>query len=88
MFKECGLCITCEVNKKKVDFLEVRFNLNYQTYEPCRKSTNEPVYINKQSNHPLNIIADIPKAISKRLTNISCNKNTFLIGILAYTKQH
>ena len=35
------------------------------------------VYINIQSNHLTNIIADIPKAISKRLTNISCNKNVF-----------
>ena len=77
IFKECGLSITCEVNKKIVDFLDVRFNLNDQTYEPYRKLNNEPVYINKQSNHPQNIIADIPKAISKRLTNISCNKNVF-----------
>ena len=52
-------------------------NLNEQTYEPYRKPNNEPVYINIQSNHPPNIIADIPKAISKRLTNISCNKNAF-----------
>ena len=77
IFKECGLSITCEVNKKIVDFLDVRFNLNEQTYEPYRKPNNEPVYINIQSNHPPNIIADIPKAISKRLTNISCNKNVF-----------
>ena len=35
------------------------------------------LYINIQSNHPPNIIADIPKAISKCLTNISCNKNFF-----------
>ena len=77
IFKECGLSITCEINKKIVDFLDVRFNLNKQTYEPYRKPNNEPVYINIQSNHPPNIIADIPKAISKRLTNISCNKNVF-----------
>ena len=77
IFKECGLSITCEVNKKIADFLEVRFNLNEQTYQPYRKSNNEPVYINIQSNHPPNIIADIPKAISKRLTNILCNKNIF-----------
>ena len=35
------------------------------------------MYINKQSNHHLNIIADIPKVISKRLASISCNKNIF-----------
>ena len=35
------------------------------------------VYIHKQSNHQPNIIADIPKAIYKRLRNISCNENAF-----------
>ena len=51
IFKECGLSITCEINKKIVDFLDVRFNLNDQTYEPYRKTNNEPVYINKQTIH-------------------------------------
>ena len=77
IFKECGLSITYEVNKKSVYFLEIRFNLNQQTYKSYRKPNNEPVYINKQSNHPPKIIADIPKALYKRLTNISCNKNVF-----------
>ena len=63
-FKECGLSITCEVNKKIMYFLDVRFNLNDQTYEPYRKPNNEPVYINKQSKDPPYIIADIPKTIS------------------------
>ena len=75
IFKECRLSITCEVHKKIVDLLDVRFNLNDHAYEPCSKPNIEPVYINKQSNHSPNIIADIPKAISERLTNISCNKN-------------
>ena len=77
IFKECGLSIICEENKQIADFLNVRLNLNEQTYEPYRKPNNEPVYINEQSNYPPNIITDIPKAISKRLTNISCNKNVF-----------
>ena len=59
MIKEYGLSITCEVNKKIVDFPELRFNLNDQSYKPYRKPNNEPVYINKQSNHQLNIIAVI-----------------------------
>ena len=77
IFKECGLFITFEVNKKIIDFLDIQFNLNDQTYESYRKPNNEPVYIHKQSNHPPNIIADIPKAISKRLTSMSYNKNVF-----------
>ena len=47
---------------------------NIRTY---RRPSNEPVYINKQPNHPPKIIADIPKAISKRLTNKSCSKSIF-----------
>ena len=77
VFKECGISITCEVNKKIVDFLDDRFNLNDQTYEPYRKPNSDPVYINKHSNNPLNIINEVPKAISERLTSISCNKNEF-----------
>ena len=34
IFKEYGLSITCEVNKKIADILDVRFNLKHQTYEP------------------------------------------------------
>ena len=77
IFKECGLSITCEINKMIVDILDVQFNLKDQTHEPYRNSNNEPTYIYKQSNHPANIIADIPKVISKHLTNISCNNNVF-----------
>ena len=57
------LSITCEVNKKIVYFFDVRFNLNDQTYEPYGKPNNDPVYINKHSNHPSNIINEVPKAI-------------------------
>ena len=50
IFKECGLSITCQINKKIVAFLDVRFNLKQQTYKPYRKANNEPLYFNKQSN--------------------------------------
>ena len=50
VFQECGLSITCEVNKKIVDILDVRFNLNDQTYEPYRKPNNDHVYINKKES--------------------------------------
>ena len=83
IFKECGLSITCEINKKIVDFPDVRFNSNDQTYEPYRKLSNGSVYINKQSNHPPNA-ADTPKTISKRLTNISCYKNVFDRNVYKY----
>ena len=84
IFKECGLSITCEVNKKINDFLDVHFNLNDETYEPYRKANNDPVYINKHSNHAPNIINEVLNAVSKRLTSISCNKNVFERNIGIY----
>ena len=66
--------------------MDVRFNLNDQIYEPYRKPNNNPVYINKHSNHPPNIISEVPKAISKRLTSISYNKNVFDRNIGIYNK--
>ena len=42
-----------------------------------RKENDIPKYINVQSNHPKNIIKDIPKIINDRLSTISSNKDIF-----------
>ena len=47
------------------------------TYQPYRKPNSETVYINKHSNHPPNILKELPKAINKRITDISCNQDIF-----------
>ena len=47
------------------------------TYQPYRKPNSETVYSNKHSNHPPNILKDLPKAINKRITDISCNQDIF-----------
>jgi len=36
-----------------------------------------PLYIHKESNHPANIIKNIPKSVNKRLSTISTNESTF-----------
>ena len=54
------------------------------TYEPYRKPNSNPLYIHKNSNHPLNIIRDIPKSISKRLSDISCNQEVFEKAVPLY----
>ena len=77
VFKECGLNIVIKMNLKTVDFLDVRFNLTNNTYEPYRKPNNEPVYININSNHPLNILKELPKSINKRISETSCNERIF-----------
>ena len=77
IFKDCGLNITIKRNLKSVDSLDIWLNLRDNTYEPYRKPTSEPIYINKSSNHPKNIIKDLPKAIEKRLSDTSCNQGVF-----------
>ena len=77
IFKSCGLNITVKKNLKTVDFLDVRLDLINNTYQPYRKPNSETVYINKDSNHPPNILKDLPKAINKRITDISCNRDIF-----------
>ena len=48
IFKYCGLNITIKMNLKTVDFLDVRFDLVNNTYQPYSKPNNEPVYFHKQ----------------------------------------
>ena len=86
IFKYCGLNITIKMNLKTVDFLDVRFDLVNNTYQPYRKPNNEPVYIHKQSNHPPNILKELPKSINKRISDISCDENVFNNAKLTYEK--
>ena len=72
-----GLKITIEANKKIVNFLHVTLNLSNSTYLPYTKPNNIPHYINKKSNHPLQIIINIPLSINKRLSEISYDEASF-----------
>ena len=76
-FKELGLRITVEANLKIANFLDVTFNLNTGKYYPYRKPDNNPLYIHRSSNHPPHILKNLPAAISKRLTEISSDEETF-----------
>ena len=77
IFGELGLRITIQTNLKVADFLDATFNLNTESYYPYRKPNDRPVYIHCQSNHPPNIIKNLPASISRRLTDISSNEAVF-----------
>ena len=77
IFKSCGLNITVKTNLKTADFLDVRLDLVNNTYQPYRKPNSETIYINKQSNHPPNILKELPKSVNKRIADISCNQDIF-----------
>ena len=76
-FKEEGLSITIETNLIKTDFLDVTFNLPTKKYFPFRKANNTPLYINAFFNNPPTIIKQLPKMVSKRISDLSCNKEEF-----------
>ena len=76
-FSDNSLKITIEANKKVVDFLDVTLDLNKGAYKPFIKPNKTPLYVHRESNHPLSIIRNIPAAINKRLNETSSNKEDF-----------
>ena len=83
-FKECGLNITSKSKLKTVDYLDVTFDLQSNSYKPYRKPDNLPVYILKDSNHPPSILRELPKTIAKRLSDLSSCENVFYNSIAVY----
>ena len=74
VFKNNGLNVIIECNVKIVNYLDVTFNLNDGTYRPYQKPDNIIQYIHVESNHPPNIIKQIPKTIEKRLSQLSSSE--------------
>ena len=64
IFKDIAFAIDVETNLKIVDFLDNTFNLNNGTYRPYKKPNDLLSYINKSSNHPPQIIDQLPKIIN------------------------
>ena len=63
LFKKYRLEIIIECDKKVVDYLDVTFNFKDGAYKPYDMPDNKITYINVQSNHPTNIIKQLPKTI-------------------------
>ena len=76
-FADLGLRITIQTNLKVTDFLDVTLNLSTGKFRPYRKPNDRPLYVHRQSNHPLVIIKNLPSSISRRLTYISSDVGIF-----------
>ena len=80
VFKDCELKITIKPNLHIVNLFDITLDLRNNTYEQYRKQDNHPVYIIHQpinSNYPKTILRELPKSISKRLSDLSSNKEIF-----------
>jgi hypothetical protein len=73
-FLQFGLKITAEVNDQLVNLLNVTFNLKDGSYSPYRKPYNDPLYIDKRSNHPPFITKQLPVSISRRISSLSSRR--------------
>ena len=62
---------------KAINFLDVTLNLTTRKYQPYKKPDDNPLYINILSNHPPNIIKNLPSNISKRINTLSAYETTF-----------
>ena len=70
-----------------MNFLDVTLNLRTGKYQSYNKPDNNPLYINILSNHPPNIIKNLPENISKRKTPYQQMKQ-HLISLKIYTTMH
>ena len=69
-----GLNITIKTNLRTADCLDLHFDLIHDIYKPYKKPNYDALYINSNSNHSPTIIKQILKAIAKRISDISSNK--------------
>ena len=86
IFKNAGFKIEIKTNLHIVDFLDVTFNLLDGTYKPYKKPNDQLLYVNTSSNHPPQIIKQLPISISNRLSNNSSNKQVFHMSKGEYEK--
>ena len=75
--EDFDLSITYETNLKTVNFLDVTLNLTTGKHQPYNKPDNNPLYVNILSNHPPNIIKNLPGNISQRIDYLSADKTIF-----------
>ena len=75
--KSFGLSIAVTTNLTSANYLDVHFDLTGNIYKPYRKSNDEPIYINKYFNYPPNILRQLPRSVSSRISNIASNQSIF-----------
>ena len=77
IFKNIDFKIEIVTNLTEVDFLDVTFNLENNTYRPYKKPNDKLIYIDVSSNHPPQIKKQLTKIISDRLWRNSFNADIF-----------
>ena len=77
IFKNIDFKIEIVTNLTEVDFLDVTFNLENNTYRPYKKPNHKLIYIDVSSNHPPQIKKQLTKIMSDRLSRNSSKADRF-----------
>jgi len=77
IFKSIGFDIEIDINLSTVDFLDVTLDLTSNTFRPYKKPNDQLLYVHTSSNHPVNILKQLPISINERLSKNSSNRKVF-----------
>ena len=77
IFHNEGLKITIDTNLTTADFLDVTLDLFTGKYFPYRKPNDSPLYVDASSNHPPNILEQVPTMVNTRLSSLPINEDEF-----------
>ena len=77
IFKNIDFETNIVTNLTEVDFLDVTFNLENNTYHPYKKPNDKSICIDVSSNHLPQIKKQLTKIISNRLSQNSSNADIF-----------
>ena len=77
LYKGNGLSLDITCNVKTGNYLNITLDLNTGTYKPYHKPNDETLCIHAKSNHPANILKQLPISIETRLSNLSSNREIF-----------
>ena len=83
-FQDNGVSIASLTNITSANFLDITLNLTTESYKPYRKPNDQPLCIDKYSNHPRHIIETLPDTISERNTELSSTKKDFEEAVSFY----
>lgn len=84
IFKSHKLKITIRANLQIVQYLDVELDLKSGQFRPYRKPNSDPLYINRNSNHPPSVLKQVPASINRRLSDISSSAEVFDQAAPAY----
>ena len=77
VFQGHGLKVKAIANTRVANFLDITLDLNNKVHRPYMKPGTQLEYVHVNSNHPRHVTKNAVAETSKRLSNLSSNKDIF-----------